>query len=76
MNYVADKTKVYTRVVYLCLPRVQDGFDFFSSEDHVLLFKFRKIFKVLEHPRGLKRSKVVQGGLEHLNRFEIRLKQG
>ena len=46
MNYVADKTKVYTRVVYLCLPRVQDGFEFFSSEDHVLLFKFRIIFKV------------------------------
>lgn len=30
MNYVADKTKVYTRVVYLCLPRVQDGFEFLS----------------------------------------------
>ena len=29
MNYVADKAKVYTRVVYLCLPRVQDGFEFF-----------------------------------------------
>ena len=28
MNYVADKAKVYTRVVYLCLPRVQDGFEF------------------------------------------------
>ena len=32
MNYVADKAKVYTRVVYLCLPRVQDGFEFFSSD--------------------------------------------
>lgn len=29
MNYVADKTKVDSRVVYLCLPRVQDGFEFF-----------------------------------------------
>jgi hypothetical protein len=29
MNYVADKAKVDSRVVYLCLPRVQDGFEFF-----------------------------------------------
>ena len=37
MNYVADKAKVYTRVVYLCLPRVQDGFEFFSSDSITFL---------------------------------------
>ena len=39
MNYVADKAKVYTRVVYLCLPRVQDGFEFFRVMITFLLSK-------------------------------------
>ena len=42
MNYVADKAKVYTRVVYLCLPRVQDGFEFFSS-DSITFFSSRTL---------------------------------